>query len=522
MTLVLQGMPCLVLALAAGIDGRASGELFTRVADGEVRAVLSITIEPGWHLYHTEQGHPESIGELLAMKWGGEGIEWQAPRLPEPERHAVVWPEGAWAWVHYGRITVYARGRLADGATGEDASVVLTGQTCSDEDGTCVQYRESLESLGPGSDALFADFPLVDGASARGPPESATAGAAGREGLLAFLLLAVFWGVFTLLMPCTYPMIPITISFFTKQAIAREGRVLSLSLAYGAGIVLIFVLIGVLVGPPIVAFATHPVTNLVIGSLFVYFALVLFGVVDLQPPQFLMRFAGKASARGGFAGVFLMGATLVVTSFTCTAPFVGSLLAVGAERSLGDVVLGMGTFGLTMATPFVLLSLLPGRLRQVPRAGEWMHVLKVFLGFVEVAAALKFFSNSDLVWGWGLLSREVFLVLWTGIFLCAAAFLFGWIRLVGEKEREIGPLRMLGGLATLLFALYCGLGVLGFVMDDVMTAIIPNYSSPRLASLHGDAPARVRHAIVVDDYEAARELARSSDKLLLVNFTGHT
>jgi len=217
----------------------------------------------------------------------------------------------------------------------------------------------------------------------------------------------------------------------------------------------------------------------------------------------------------------------VVTSFTCTAPFVGSLLSVGATGGAGmtRIVLGMGVFGLTMATPFVFLSLVPGKLQTLPQAGEWMHVLKVFLGFVELAAALKFISNADVVWEWGLLSREVFLVLWVGIFFVAGAFLLGWIRLKDELHEGIAPVRMVGGLASFLFALYCSLGVMGFVMDDTMTALIPPYSTDRVGGVTNSAThggASQAHTIVIDDYELARATALSEDKLLLVNFTGKT
>jgi thiol:disulfide interchange protein DsbD len=329
--------------------------------------------------------------------------------------------------------------------------------------------------------------------------------------------------LFTLLMPCTYPMIPITISYFTKQAAQRKTGTLPLSLAYGIGIVLIFVLIGVVVGPLIIRFATHPVTNLIIGGFFLLFALALFGIVDLQPPRFLLSAAGKASSQGGFFGVFLMGATLVVTSFTCTAPFVGTLLSTGASSGdLGRVALGMGVFGATMAIPFVFLSMVPGKVQALPRSGEWMHVLKVTLGFVEIAAALKFISNVDLVWQWGFLTRELFLVLWLGIFLVAALYLFGQIRLKGESTSEISPGRMVAGLFFSLFALYCGYGAFGNPMDPIMTAIIPNYSG-RIASA-GDrsGPPVAAHTIVKDDYEGALAQAKSEGKLLLVNFTGFT
>lgn len=345
-------------------------------------------------------------------------------------------------------------------------------------------------------------------------------------GLLEFLLSAVGWAIFTLFMPCTYPMIPITISYFTKQASQRKTSVLPLSLTYGAGIVLIFVVIGVLVGPLIIPFAAHPVTNLVIGGFFLLFALALFGVVDLQPPAALMNVAGQASMKGGYAGVFLMGATLVVTSFTCTAPFVGTLLATGASSGdLGRVALGMGVFGATMAVPFVLLSLVPDRVKAMPRAGEWMHVLKVTLGFVEVAAALKFLSNVDLVWGWGWLSRELFLFLWLGIFLAASAYLFGLVRLKDEASHEIGPRRMVAALGFFLFSIYCGYGAVGNSLDPVMTALAPPYSNrtsvPAIGSA-GPGAARKGPVIVKDDYRAALELAKRDKKGLLVNFTGFT
>jgi thiol:disulfide interchange protein len=218
-----------------------------------------------------------------------------------------------------------------------------------------------------------------------------------------------------------------------------------------------------------------------------------------------------------------MGATLVVTSFTCTAPFVGTLLSTGATSGgVGTVALGMGVFGATMAVPFVFLSMVPQKVKALPRSGEWMHVLKVTLGFVEIAAALKFISNVDLVWGWGFLSRELFLVLWMGILLVAAIYLFGLIRLKDERTTEISPGRMVAGLFFALFALYCGYGALGNSMDPIMTAIIPPYSG-RIASAGGvgGKPATA-HTIVEDDYDRAMERAKSEGKLLLVNFTGFT
>ncbi len=220
----------------------------------------------------------------------------------------------------------------------------------------------------------------------------------------------------------------------------------------------------------------------------------------------------------------MMGATLVVTSFTCTAPFVGTLLSVGATGGKTSVIVGMGVFGLTMAIPFVILSLMPGRMQAMPKSGEWMHVIKVSLGFLEIAAALKFFSNADLVWKWGFLSRELFLLLWTGIFGATAAYLFGWIRLAGEPSEGVGPLRMSIGLLVLMFAIYCGYGAQGHKLDPIMLAIAPNYSGGGGSASGGGGKAKLttRHTIYKDEWDKALARAKKEDKLLLVNFTGFT
>ncbi len=703
----------LVAPAAHAVQQRARASLYTRVEGELVKAAIEIKVDSGWHLFHTELGGPAAVAIPLKLEWSGAAVgTWSEPRLPEPKVfRAPGTKESEWAWVHRGRFYVHALGRLVPGSDPNDIGVRLSGQTCMDMEGLCLQYAEEIETKGAGVDPAFAGFPAdlaapaassdaapsasappanddvewepefdsgkhadaraflrIDGGQAelaiqvaieegfhlyhgptkadiggpevvaspttvairggniewepvvyptpieleqpgfqegdpplpykahegsvvfhtRGkvtgeadpaavrvvieaqvcddkgclpydeevvpesggpdalfallPPSSEGAGtsagptsgaaAAGELGELstmslgAFLLLAVGWGIFTLLMPCTYPMIPITISFFTKQAIAHKRSVLPLSLLYGAGIVFIFGAIGVLakyVGESIQGFAVHPITNAVIGVVFVVFALALFGAIDIRPPAFLTRAASRASQLGGLLGVFLMGATLVVTSFTCTAPFVGSLLAIGAAG--GDPwrnALGMTVFGLTMAVPFVVLSLVPGKIQQMPTAGEWMHVLKVTLGFVELAAALKFLSNADIVWQLGLLSREVFLALWTAIFVAAAAFLFGMIHLKGENEHAIGPWRLLSGIGSLLLAFYFHLGIQGYLLDGITTAILPNYSSQRLWGSGSGGSEENRHEIVRDDLPAATARAREQGKLLLVNFTGFT
>lgn len=508
-------------------DAHARVELFTRAVDGEARAAIRIEIDETWHLFHKELGPDDAIAMPTSVELSCAGVEWGELVWPEPHKAPQ---EQTWVWQHEGTLVLFARGKLGPGADLGKAHVEVTGQTCDPK--VCVQFSAKVATLGLGPDTLFAKFPAAGASAAAGGSSATTpdapAGDAPKQesGLLEFLGLAVFWGVFSLLMPCTYPMIPITISFFTKQSSQSKGKRLTLSMLYGLGIVLMFILIGVLVGAPIIQFATHPLTNLAIGAFFVVFALSLLGLFNLEPPAFLMNMAGQARSTGGYLGVFFMGATLVITSFTCTAPFVGSLLSVGASSGNWErIVLGMGTFGLTMAIPFVALSMVPGRVASMPRAGEWMNVLKVTLGFVEFAAALKFFSNADLAYHWQLLPRELFLAAWFAVFLVAAIYLFGLIRYHGESG-EIGGGRLLSGMAFLCFAIYCGFGALGNKLDVVMTSIAPPYSAQRVAGFEtgGSDVAKAErkdHEIVLDDLERAKVLALEQKKLVLVNFTGH-
>ncbi len=518
-------------------DDKARATLYTRVEDDALQLAITIDIEGGWHLYHHELGAPDSIGLPTRIELEGEVAQFKELLWPEPHKYVQegLAADGGDTFIlgHEGQITIYGQGELKPGITEPHVSASLRGQTCEDS-GVCLQYASTITSVGSGPAEVWASYPEGDWdqAFANTAPsqdsENQDEDEDEKSGLLTLILGAIGGGIFALLMPCTYPMIPITISFFTKQAEARGGKVLTLSLMYGAGIVLIFVAIALTVGSLIMPFATHPITNLVMGSIFVIFAAALFGVITMNPPQALMNMAGKASTTGGLLGVFLMGMTLVLTSFTCTAPFVGTLLSASAAegRSIWEITLGMGVFGMTMAVPFTILSLVPGRLQAMPSSGEWMNTLKVSLGFIELAAALKFFSNVDLRYGWGFISRELFLLLWALIFLLAGIYLLGWIKIKGYAVSEISAGRMMSAIFFLGMTAYCLHGYSGHSMDSIMTAIIPNYSSAQGAGAHGggggsfDASRPEQHEIITDDYEGALASAETQGKPVLINFTG--
>lgn len=510
-------------------NAKAKVTLFTRAVGDEAQAVVRIVIQPEWHLYHEELGKPDAIGMPTTVELVAPGVEWGELAWPKPEEAPQQYGlEGEPTTIlqHSGEMLLFAKGKLGAGAELAKAHVTVTGQTC--DAGSCEQFKAAVATSGAGDDALYASAQKAVAWSAGATTSDAAAGASDPKsaGLLEFMTLAMLGGLLALLMPCTYPMIPITISFFTKQAAASGGARIKLSALYGIGIVVMFILIGVVVGAPIIKFATHPVTNMVFAAVFVVFGLSLLGLFNLEPPAFLMNFAGQARSTGGLMGVFLMGATLVITSFTCTAPIVGAILpvaaGVGGEVDYGRVVLGMGVFGTTMAAPFVLLSLVPGKLKAMPRSGEWMNTLKVTLGFIEIAAALKFISNADVVLGWKALSMELFLLVWFGMFSVTAAYLLGMIRYKGESG-EIGGGRLVSGIVSFLFALYCLFGAFGGPLDFAMTALAPPYSAfeeAHSSSATSDKPKG--HDIVVDNLESATELALSKQRLVLVNFTGHT
>lgn len=464
-----------------------------------VDIVVSVTVPEGWHVYGKLDENPITLTATEAAGLTPHGEN----RLPDGRKHESGTLVNYWILGGFELRQAY---RVPENAEPGAHEIELGVDYMLCDENRCLQPARHTFSL-PLEVEAGAPRDVYDGSAIAAVEKPGPKG-----GWWKLIFAAIAAGLFALLMPCTYPMIPITISVFTKQAEARGGNVLPVSLVYGAGIVSIFVLIGVVVGPAIVPFATHWLTNVVIAAFFIVFAFSLFGWITLEPPRFLMNAAGRAQTHGGYVGVLLMGAALVVTSFTCTVPFVASLLALASQGGLPQVVVGMGVFGLTMAIPFVALSLVPGKIRGIPRAGNWMNTLKVYLGFIELAAAMKFISNVDLVINEGpvWLSRSTFLWAWAAIFAGAAIYLLRGFFVPSENA---GLKRVAGTAVTVALAGYFSYGALGYNLDSVMTAIAP----PR-----SEAETGAKHEIIKDDYEKAIAVAKAADKLVLVNFTGFT
>lgn len=501
-----------------GVEAEVTWDVATASTEadrgGKVEVIVRYRVKKGWHIYapsHSTSSRTTITvdGEPPILKPYGK------PKFPEPKvgRIAGIPEEQIWLDGDGEIRQPFALSRNVQPGSFK-FTVNVRHQVCDDK--SCLVPADHKAEItlhvstndpvtlppltGEAKDAVVAtgDVELVD------------------QPIWLFILLMIGGGLFALAMPCTYPMIPITISVFTKQAEARSGSVLPLALAYGAGIVVIFNLIGWLFAGTIGPFAARPSVNFVFGLAFVVFAFSLFGYYEIRLPSFMNQLVGQASNATGYIGVFLLGTLLVVSSFTCTAPVMGPLLTTavqGGEGVFARVTLGMTVFGLTVATPFVFLSLFPARVRSMPRAGEWMHVLKVTLGFVELAAALKFFSNVDVAVQSKVLPRELFLLIWAVLAIIVGLYLFNVICLKDDAGRGIGPTRLLTGSAAIVAGFYFLWGAFGYKLDWITSALAPPYHAQM---------AKTERAVIVDDLDGGLAAARTEGKPVLINFTGHT
>jgi len=462
--------------------------------------VVSAKVIRGYHVYggDVEIGVPV-VGMLLPAPGARGALAWAGGGPVSPEGEEL---EGEFSFEI--PFTPARAGKI-------DLRVLLDWQACTPLscDTNEISYHPLSFEAQPG-EGVPVDVEAP-------PSEADVTGLAGK-GLLQLILASIAAGIFALLMPCTYPLIPITISFFSKQAEQRHGRVLPLALAYGGGITAIFTLIGVIIGAGFAAadsvanLANVWWLNLLFALLFLIFGLSLLGLFEIRLPSTFDNLAAKASGTGGYLSVFAMGLTLVVTSFTCTAPFVGSLLVFAAKGGqLDAAVICMAVFGLTMAIPFVFLSLSPKGFQALPKSGEWMKRLKVTLGIVELGLVLKFLSNVDIAAGTFFVGRELFLVLWSVSFFAAGIYLLGFLDLFARGVRwSLGPGRALAGLLMLGIGGALVYGSTGPRLGEYIEAFLPSfkreYSRAFLA--------------VTEDYEEGLRIAQERNAYVFLHFTG--
>jgi thiol:disulfide interchange protein DsbD len=413
------------------------------------------------------------------------------------------------------------------------------------------------KSTGPSQKGASSAIP-----GAGGPKIQSEIAEEAERGLIPFLIASALGGLFALVMPCVWPMIPITVNFFVKQGQGPGGRSKSTGLAitYCLSIIAVFTAVGVLFAfffsaASLQNLANNPWLNLFVAALFVIFGISLLGLFELRLPSFLLNASAQGESRGGLIGVVFMALTLTITSFTCTFPVVGGLLVMAAGGSFLYPILGLATFAAVVALPFFLLALSPGLIARVPRSGDWMNAVKVVGGLVEIGAALKFINTAELAFvtpenAW--FDAHVVLTSWIALSVVCGLYLLGLFRTNHDHDEvKVGPGRLVFGTLFLGLALYMSPALFGrpprsLVWDRLIVGILPPDSNELAADVApvagGDVAAgapleeikatsnepsqaereeKKAHGVLWGmSYDQARERAADEHKPILIDFTG--
>jgi len=494
-------------------------------ADG----VLSAAIEPGWHLYALDQPEggpikttiktaPESPFEFTKDVVSGE------PQIkPDPNFIVNDKPLETKFYVDKAEFKIFAKA-IKD-TEFEQLALDVRFQLCND---TFCLPPKTLRVSTKGTEAVgrTASVKTTGSKNEILTPVNGDA----DQGLWGFVWLAATLGLLSLLTPCVFPMIPITVSYFTNHSSGSRGKAVKLATIYSLGIIATFTLLGMILAIFVGAaginlFAANPWVNILITAIFLFFAFNLFGAYEIAVPSGLLtnldRITRSSEGEGsGIAGALLMGLTFTLTSFTCTSPFVGTILVSASQGEWKAPLLGMLVFSFVFALPFFVLALVPQLAAQLPRAGGWMNSVKVTMGFLEVAAAMKFLSNADLVWKWGIFTRNVVLAIWIAIGIILALYLLGKFQLSHDSKPErIGALRLVSAILSLAISFYLITGLFGAKLGELEAFLPPDLT--RDTSSFGSSGSE-KLEWMRNDYEAALAKAKAENKNLFVDFTGYT
>ncbi len=510
---------------------------------GEIVTVtVTATIQPSWYIYSAVPVPPPGpVPTTLTIKAGAlDPVGKTTESAPKRKNDVAFQKEVGY---HEGTATFTQRLVVpSDAVPTAKLPVRITVGFMACNENVCLPPRDvevsatlAIES-GPVRPEYTGSEPATPTAAAGTTGDVTDAGSTGgSEGLIPFLLAAFGGGLLALVTPCVFPMVPVTLAFFTKQATAKgdgnaramQGAVVRLAATYSLGIVLAFTGIGAVLAATVGAaganqLAANPWVNLAFTTLFVLFALSLLEVVELRLPASLQRLAVGGRGHSGTLGVLGMGLTFVIAAFTCTAPIMGTVLVAASQASSGGQwvrpILGMAVFATALALPFFLLALFPGWLARLPKSGAWLSTVKGTMGFIELAAALKFLSNVDVVWNWQVLTTPVLLALWAIIALAASLWLLGILRVgFGTPEGRPSLRRAVWSAAFGALALYFLYGLTGRPLNGWVAALLPpeGYGIGQSQMAEGDG--LVWH----ETLEAGLAEAKAQNRPVLIDFTGY-
>lgn len=559
-----------LLFLVTGINAQIKNPVkfkFTinELGDNQYEAVLNATMESGWHIYSKDI--PEDTGIPTEYKVSGKNIELIGKFTEVGKKHEEFSEAFGGNIVYYSNSAGFKQKfRLKDGTKPGDVVAEITYQTCDDrvclapntlEFNKQVTPKGSVEETEPATaepskDSAKTETAIVN--PAKGPvantetskldpkqlkiesinfekplTDCGVTSEKVAENYWTYLLLGFIGGLIALLTPCVFPMIPLTVSFFTKGSLNKaKGK--RDAFIYGFFIFLIFVLLSVpfhiidgIAGNIFNEISTSVWLNIAFFIIFIFFAGSFFGYYDITLPSAIANKSSKAEEAGGIVGIFFMALTLVIVSFSCTGPILGSLLGSAVTGSANVPMLltfALAGFGLAWAIIFGLLALFPQALQSLPKSGGWMNTVKVVLGFVELALALKFLSKADLVSKTFLLKRELFIVIWILVTLGLALYLFGLIRFPhDDKKPKISITRKILGILGLGFVIYLVQGLIPSERPklQLLSGILP----PLNVSYFHDEKDGILGMHPEHDFFNAVELAKKEGKPILIDFTGY-
>lgn len=532
------------------------------------KVTVTAKIDPGWHLYSLTQpaGGPRptkiSIDETGPFKANGKPTQ-PKPKVAADPNFSIPGQPPFMTETFDGEAAFSLPIKVADGAPvgNQKLTVKFYFQVCNDHE--CLPPRTKpldidvaivaanaklTASPSPEASPAASASPASSPEATASPTPETAAGATKTEpptippsandenqaqalknrGLFGFIWFAVLQGLLALLTPCVFPMIPITVSFFTKREKRTSAQAVGQASFFSLGIILTYTVLGlalaVIAGPTgLTKFAANPWMNLFLTLLFVVFALNLFGMFEIQVPSGLVNKL-NASADSGTGGqtfaTILMGITFTLTSFTCTTAFVGTVLIYATQGDWFWAVIGMVAFATAFALPFFLFALFPQWLQSLPKSGGWLNSVKVVMGFLELGAAFKFLSNADLVWGWQTISRPLVLSAWIAIALAAALYLLGKIQLPHDSPVErLGVFRMLMATFFLGLAFYFLTGLFGGSLGEFDAWLPPSSAKDFALNRSGG---NVGEAKWQETYDAVLQKAKAENRPAFLNFTGVT
>ena len=503
----------------------------TKNAEGSYDFHFKGTIGEGWHLYSQKQKSDEE--QVMATKFYlNKAMDPDTVTKESGELISKFDPTADLVLNYYENEVEFAR--IVEGVTGDKYSIRFEFIVCNSSMCLPPELIEVEFDLNTGNginsleksdveanldvESIIPYLPNVDLDNPKGNCVDSEEDNQDVSNVWVVFFMGFIGGLIALLTPCVFPMIPLTVSFFTKGD--GGGKGLGNAVLYGFFIFLIYAILSIPfhfnADPAVLSeIATSVVLNIIFFIVFVVFAISFFGYFEITLPASLTNKADSASQVGGTLGIFFMALTLALVSFSCTGPILGTVLGSALKNGPWPITAAMSGFGIALGLPFAVFAAFPSMMNKLPKSGGWLNAVKVVLGFIELALALKFFSNADLVEQWGLVHRETFFLIWTIIFTGLTLYLFGLIKLPHDSPiSKLSPFRKAFGIVVLIFTIYIAPGVMK--TPPWNHNLLSGFPPPTFYSWYEK---ETFHA-PFDDFEEAMAEAKRVNKPLLIDFTG--